>query len=209
MELLLDYGYYRQAYQDVSIIYCFLLDDRYQILSIDNLTTPQSYHGCTISSGWNNDLWITGISQSGWDFSSSWSVGFDNEGRLARNRSGSSYEGDGGSTVINYAWEPIPPPVANNDAYLSPAVLNSIVFPNPSRGAFRIELSSSLKDQAKLWVFNIRGQLLRTMQIPANKSSCTWDGKLESGAMAPSGLYLFRLESGTAITHAKAMLIRD
>ena len=46
-------------------------------------------------------------------------------------------------------------------------------------------------------IYDLRGQLVRTLRDAsgvAGHYQLTWDGRRDSGAMAPPGLYLFRLQ---------------
>lgn len=201
MELKLEYGCWNETNGDHQIIYSFLIDPRYEILSIDNL------HYSSISSGWYQDVWGIGIGISDYMFYQGWSAGFNAEGLLIRNTSSYLNEGYGSSSTVNYEWEPAP--VANSDEHQSVAIPNLQLYPNPSRETFTIALTSPLRELANLSIFNSRGQLIRKMLVPANSKTCTWDGVTESGVAASSGLYLFRLETSNTISTAKAVLLRD
>lgn len=84
-------------------------------------------------------------------------------------------------------------------------------YPNP----FNLEtiLSFSLPHAAEveLAVYNILGQKVRrliTAKLPAGYHTISWDGRNESGGVAASGLYFYRLSVGEFSETKKMMLIK-
>ena len=52
---------------------------------------------------------------------------------------------------------------------------------------------------AELQVFNLRGQNVRRLvagSLEAGDHSVTWDGRDDSGARVPSGVYFYKLTAG-------------
>ena len=74
--------------------------------------------------------------------------------------------------------------------------------PNPFRGSVRLNFSLERgKDgsEARLCVYNLRGQLLRSFPVEAARNgqqSLSWDGADASGKPCPSGVYLVSLQQG-------------
>jgi len=72
-------------------------------------------------------------------------------------------------------------------------------FPNPFNPHTRISYTLAKPEKVKIQVFNINGQLVRTL-IDSYQSggnyACIWNGVLENGEPAPSGLYFYRIDAG-------------
>jgi hypothetical protein len=87
------------------------------------------------------------------------------------------------------------PAVANDDLVLSPLSLS--VYPNPFNGRqdLRIKLSGQIDAPGSLKIYNLRGQLLRT--VPFSKetaSELSWNGRDDSGRDCGTGIYLLRVQ---------------
>jgi len=115
------------------------------------------------------------------------------------------------SAAYSYALSP----VDNHDlnAGLSP-VLSLGCHPNPWRwgnAPLQIELKDNSPQTAALQIFNLKGQLVRTLNaLPSDKGSTrmlTWDGKDFAGHKQPSGIYLLRYGSGNSILTRKLTLL--
>jgi hypothetical protein len=90
-------------------------------------------------------------------------------------------------------------------------------YPNPFNPStvisFQVSEMSDLQD-SELTIYNIKGQLVKTFASPFDfaqddnsaRYSVTWDGTDELGKTVPSGIYLYRLNSG-AFTSTKKMLL--
>jgi subtilisin family serine protease len=80
---------------------------------------------------------------------------------------------------------------------------------NPARGSARIAFRLSQGGPATVRVFDARGALVRTLESVRGpgEHAVTWDGRVNGGAAAASGVYWFRIESeeGTAV-HKVAFL---
>ncbi|MBC7187993.1 MAG: immune inhibitor A [Calditrichaeota bacterium] len=74
----------------------------------------------------------------------------------------------------------------------------SEAYPNPFNPATAVLAAVPQHGRVRLEVVNILGQSVRLLydgHLPAGHHEMRWDGTTESGAPAPSGIYLFRLES--------------
>ena len=72
-------------------------------------------------------------------------------------------------------------------------------YPNPFNPETRIQVDLPESAQVNAVVYNVRGQAVRTLvndQRAPGRYTLLWDGRDESGAALPSGLYLFCLKSG-------------
>ncbi|MCF7919245.1 MAG: T9SS type A sorting domain-containing protein [Candidatus Cloacimonetes bacterium] len=95
------------------------------------------------------------------------------------------------------------------DEQVIPAVMSLEAYPNPFMTGNRAQLkiSYSLNTEgygAALDIYNIKGQLVRSYQLPSGKKgNITWDGNNGS-----SGLYLLNLHSGAESISRKVLLIK-
>ncbi|MFQ6103148.1 MAG: S8 family serine peptidase [Candidatus Glassbacteria bacterium] len=90
-------------------------------------------------------------------------------------------------------------------------------YPNPFNPQTSISFSIADEDgdgsavATKLRVFNMRGQLVRTLidkNLAAGSYKASWDGKDESGLPVSSGVYIYTLEAGSFRTQRKMVLLR-
>ena len=84
--------------------------------------------------------------------------------------------------------------------------------PNPFHGAttLRFDVPSHTGD-ARLALYNVRGQLVRTVSGPAltrGRHDWSWDGSDDSGAPVSSGVYFVRLEVDGLAEMEKILLVR-
>jgi hypothetical protein len=88
---------------------------------------------------------------------------------------------------------------------LGPAV------PNPSRGGTLISYDLPVETQVSLKVYNLSGQLVRTLVSGKEKPGfkrVTWDGRGEDGSKASSGVYFYRLQAGPFTATRKMLVLR-
>ncbi len=98
--------------------------------------------------------------------------------------------------------DPSPPPVA--------PVQLLIRSPMPFRTDVRLEVGLPQPGVVRLDVFDLAGRRVRTLlqgAIPAGRTPSRWDGRLESGAKAASGIYFLRFSSASwSLTRRIALL---
>jgi hypothetical protein len=83
--------------------------------------------------------------------------------------------------------------------------------PNPFGGTTAIRYALPRMTQARLSVYSATGVLVRDLQKGVLKPgfySATWNGRDGSGRLAPSGVYLYRLEAGYYSATGKVLLSR-
>lgn len=87
--------------------------------------------------------------------------------------------------------------------------------PNPFRLGSRLRLAGDTAGILSVELFDARGRLLPTSggRLPAagnshNLFTTGWDGRLESGAMIPPGLYFIRVKTGSASLTFRLVVIR-
>jgi hypothetical protein len=76
---------------------------------------------------------------------------------------------------------------------------------------FSRQMQKTLTLPTSLKIYNIRGQLVRTLfedELPEGRYEMVWDGKDENGAEVASGVYLYRLKTGQIATTRKMILLK-
>ena len=88
-------------------------------------------------------------------------------------------------------------------------------FPNPFRSKTTIKFSINNVTNAKIEIYNIRGQIIRTINAYTfpnrglESNGVVWDGKDDYGKTVPSGIYLYKLElDGKTIETKKCLIVR-
>jgi len=104
------------------------------------------------------------------------------------------------------------PPVSNEDQVIvtAPKLLNQN-FPNPFNPETTISFDMPKAGNAKLDVFNVKGQLVKNLfngNAPYGKTNLVWNGTDNSGKNVPSGLYFYRLSTNGRSETRKMMLMK-
>ncbi len=84
-------------------------------------------------------------------------------------------------------------------------------YPNPFNPTTTISYSIPKDDKVVLKVYNIKGQLVKTLvndHLEAGKHKVVWNGDNQIGKNASSGIYLYRLESGGKSKAQKMLLLK-
>lgn len=85
-------------------------------------------------------------------------------------------------------------------------------YPNPFNPTTNISFSvSDNLDKAQLSVYNIKGQLVKTLlnsSIESGIHNITWDGKDSNSKTVSSGIYFYKLSTGKTTISKKMMLIK-
>lgn len=99
--------------------------------------------------------------------------------------------------------------VSNEDQTSVPVVRQiRSVYPNPFNLKANIEIDLSNKEFVNLQVFNLKGQMVKTLFSGTKTSGqhiISWDGTDLSGAVCPSGIYLVRLQTANHSSHKKVL----
>lgn len=117
------------------------------------------------------------------------------------------YEG-GASNILNVRF----PYEANEDSQ-SPALTTGLKqnYPNPFNPTTTIAFSLANASRARLNIYNTKGQLVRKLantDYPAGEHHLVWDGKDKSGKSVASGIYFYRLETGSYSKSRKMILMK-
>ncbi len=131
------------------------------------------------------------------------------------------FNGDGlRDIVINYAWSSDGISVILNESMITPNGDNEISFtsakllsnyPNPFNPETKINYSLAKAGNAKLTIYNIKGQRIKTLvndHVEAGEHSIIWNGKNEKGSDVASGVYLYRLNTADGVQNKKMLLLK-
>jgi hypothetical protein len=78
--------------------------------------------------------------------------------------------------------------------------------PNPFRGVVRLSVEADVAGEQDLRVIDLLGRTIRRLpagRLEAGTRHLEWDGRNESGARAPAGIYLVQLRLGVRIRQAR------
>lgn len=84
-------------------------------------------------------------------------------------------------------------------------------YPNPFNPSTTIHFDLPESASAKLIVYNMQGQLIRTLvneSLPAGYHVVDWDGADDTGHQVASGIYVYRLEAGSFVQSLKMTLVK-
>jgi flagellar hook assembly protein FlgD len=84
-------------------------------------------------------------------------------------------------------------------------------FPNPANPETTIRFSIPQDGEVRLLVYNSSGQLVKSLHegwVQAGTYQSAWDGTDDTGSSLASGVYLYRLESGTFSEAKKLTLLK-
>ncbi|HNW60333.1 MAG TPA: alpha-amylase family glycosyl hydrolase [bacterium] len=102
--------------------------------------------------------------------------------------------------------------VAGRDTEIQPeGFYLSGSYPNPFNGPTAIRFALPVAGPVEAVIFNALGQQVRRLWqgvMQAGEHELMWDGRTQSGASCPSGLYLLRLRQGVHMVVHKMALVR-
>ncbi|MFA7056959.1 MAG: carboxypeptidase regulatory-like domain-containing protein [Candidatus Cloacimonadales bacterium] len=116
--------------------------------------------------------------------------------------------------VINYLninLEIALDPVSNDDNNIIP-VMNMEVsaYPNPFVATMNIEINTARKEAISAKIYNLRGQLITTIDLPQNVANpkVVWNGNNSKNQKVANGIYLLQVVSGVEKVNKKIILMR-
>jgi hypothetical protein len=83
-------------------------------------------------------------------------------------------------------------------------------FPNPFNPSTRIQFALPSKGHVSLKIYNVAGQLVRTLQdgvMDAGSHELTWDGSNNLGKSVASGVYFYKINAGDNYENMKKMVL--
>ncbi|MCD4817930.1 MAG: T9SS type A sorting domain-containing protein [Candidatus Cloacimonetes bacterium] len=88
-------------------------------------------------------------------------------------------------------------------------ILNLTNYPNPFNPSTTISFSFTTEntENTELVIYNLKGQKVRKYSIFNNQSSISWDGTDDLGKLVSSGIYFYKIKSGTKFSNTKKMLL--
>ncbi|MDD4223215.1 MAG: chitobiase/beta-hexosaminidase C-terminal domain-containing protein [Candidatus Cloacimonetes bacterium] len=100
--------------------------------------------------------------------------------------------------------------VANDDNIAAPTQLLGN-YPNPFNPSTTISFSTAKAEPVQITIYNHRGQAVQTWNLDtkaAGQHSVQWDGRDANGLPVSSGVYFYRMHSGTYSSTRKMVLMK-
>ena len=82
--------------------------------------------------------------------------------------------------------------------------------PNPFNPTTTVRFSLAVGAATRLTIFDVSGRAVRSLVngvLPAGEHAILWDGRDDVGRSVPSGIYLYKIQSGTETATRKMMLL--
>ena len=99
--------------------------------------------------------------------------------------------------------------IDDDEELIKPSGIKLNNYPNPFNPDTKIEFSVPKKGDVSLKIYNIKGQLVRTLvdeKLDAGKHSVIWWGKSDKGKDVGTGIYFYKIKAGDN-TEIKRMLL--
>ncbi len=83
-------------------------------------------------------------------------------------------------------------------------------YPNPFSGATNIQYALAKAEHVEIIVFNLLGQRVATLQSvnqQAGEHTVSWNGQLDGGDRAPSGIYMYKMTAGDKVLSRQMILL--
>ncbi|MBN1996800.1 T9SS type A sorting domain-containing protein [candidate division KSB1 bacterium] len=84
-------------------------------------------------------------------------------------------------------------------------------YPNPFNPSTNISFSLPVVDEVSLYIYNSMGQKVNTLwegMAQAGLHTVEWNGRHDTGGIAPSGVYFYELKSSQGVSHGKMLLMK-
>lgn len=84
------------------------------------------------------------------------------------------------------------------------------LYPNPAHSLVNIEIKSTMDYPVDICIYNVRGQLIRTLsnvQISKGKTTVEWNGKMADGTRVLPGLYFCSIKNKNNVLTRKRIII--
>lgn len=83
-------------------------------------------------------------------------------------------------------------------------------YPNPFSGTTNIQYALEKAEHVEILVFNLLGQRVATLQSAnqqAGEHTVLWNGQLDGGDRAPSGIYMYKMTAGEKVLSRQMILL--
>ncbi|MCC7429421.1 T9SS type A sorting domain-containing protein, partial [bacterium] len=85
-------------------------------------------------------------------------------------------------------------------------------YPNPFNPStkidYKIKETGNKSPMGKLLIFNVLSEVVREFELTENEGSILWNGTDKNGKQVSSGIYFYRLESGSFHKTKKMVLMK-
>jgi len=142
------------------------------------------------------------------DFTVPEDINFGDQGRIL------SYHFNNGQNkdFVSYYYPlPFAEPTHIDPEDIELDILSLSVYPNPFHQSTNISYYLPEQTKVDLTIYNLKGQKVRNLETGMKESgeySIIWDGKDEKQQQVASGIYFYKLETGSSNLIKKMMLIR-
>jgi len=116
----------------------------------------------------------------------------------------------GNTVTLDMAMAPVALGVGTAEAAPTRPALEQN-HPNPFNPATMIRFQVPGTGTATLQVFDVAGRLVRTLvqgSLPRGQHQATWDGRDDRGFSAPTGIYVYRLDTGGETLSRRMVLLQ-
>jgi len=131
-----------------------------------------------------------------WDFSLLWAGGEGDAEMLAFNTSKKGLAPPGESILAGQGtgnWESSSPSGFKlNEGYPRPRIFTPNGDTSNEEVTFKYENIN--ESSIVCWIYDIKGAVVRQLDIESWKTEFTWDGRDENKKVAPSGIYIYQIE---------------
>lgn len=117
----------------------------------------------------------------------------------------------GTSTIKPVTYFLVTEASSGSDDPVVPALSTLQAYPNPFNPSTTIAFSMASPGSAQVKIYNLKGQLLRTLwdgDLSSGEHSFVWDATDDGGRALASGLYLCRLDCGGRMITRKLVLMK-
>ncbi len=97
------------------------------------------------------------------------------------------------------------PEVSIEQNTIVPAALNLSVYPNPFGNSINIKIDGDRSSDARLAIYNLKGQKIYSQQLSTAKGLISWDGRDMAKRQVANGIYLIRLEDSKSSVTRKIL----
>ncbi|MCD4818721.1 MAG: T9SS type A sorting domain-containing protein [Candidatus Cloacimonetes bacterium] len=208
----LGFEIWNETYGTPQVDYCYSVDitsdGNYVLGGLTNSTPNSDFDVLAIKvSDQGEELWTAKVGGSLNDFAI-FVEQTDDGGYILTGYSNSFGNGDNDIYAVKLDADNIN---SSDEIFNKPSGLNFLNYPNPFNPSTTISFDLITKDvqDAKLEIYNLKGQKIRQYSIFNDQSSIIWDGTDEARNRVSSGIYFSVLKNnGNTLTSKKMLLFK-